>query len=381
MIKQSIIFLISLLISVALAKSPEANKIPRAPDNILLGQGQSWFYKTTTASNPQKLIFREPVAHEIPIINQAKDLFERSSAKAMALLDGNEVVWLSYKAPATEKSLYMSYSIGKTVTSMAVGKAICANKLSKEDVVEKLLPDLVNTDLGKATVHDLLRMSSGTWEGHADTTIYSSDQAKLIFSGKLNFYDLLKDHNINSGHKNLLGNKRVPGEVFAYRSTDPLALGVIINKATKVSYAEWVEKEILSNVAISEPAIIGQDKLGYGWADGNLRLSFNDWLRFAVWVKEQEKKQGCFGDYVREASRTQIKNLSKTVGQNFDGYGYFLWTDNLLLRDSYWAVGYGGQRIGWTRKNNRMIIVFSNAEDWMLDLYQLYRDWSNLELK
>lgn len=375
-LKQTILVLASLFLSTALAAPAEVDKIPYAPDEVLLGKGQPWFHNTTTAVNPQQLIFRKPYDYEMPVINQAKELFERSSAKAMALLDSNEVVWLSYKLPATEQNMYMSYSIGKTVTSMAIGKAICANKLSMDDVVEKLLPDLANTDLGKATVRDLLRMSSGTWEGNKDTTVHSPEQIKQIWTGKIGFYDILKTPTINSAHKNFLGDKRKPGEEFAYRSTDPLMLGVIINKVTKTTYAEWVEKEVLLDIPISKSAIVGQDKLGYGWADGNLRLFFEDWLRFAVWVKKNEKAEGCFGDYVRAASKTQIKNLSKRFGQTFEGYGYLLWTDNLLLQDSYWAVGYGGQRIGWNRSNNRIIVVFSNAENWMLDLYQLYRDWA-----
>jgi CubicO group peptidase (beta-lactamase class C family) len=78
---------------------------------------------------------------------------------------------------------------------------------------------------------------------------------------------------------------------------------------------------------------------------------------------------------VRAASTTQISNNTQT-GISFGGYGYLIWTDNNRLADSYWAVGYGGQRIGWNHKNNRILIAFSNVENYMSDLYWLYKDWA-----
>jgi len=41
-------------------------------------------------------------------------------------------------------------------------------------------------------------------------------------------------------------------------------------------------------------------------------------------------------------------------------------------------VGYGGQRIGLDLKSDRMIVVFSNVENWMPEVYELGRDWMRL---
>jgi hypothetical protein len=46
--------------------------------------------------------------------------------------------------------------------------------------------------------------------------------------------------------------------------------------------------------------------------------------------------------------------------------------------NSYWASGYGGQRIAWNHKNQRILIAFSDIENYMDDLYWLYRDWSSV---
>jgi CubicO group peptidase (beta-lactamase class C family) len=221
-------------------------------------------------------------------------------------------------------------------------------------------------------------MASGTWEGNPDSTIRTNKQNADMDSGQLSFLDVLITPKVSSAHKNLFGSLRKPGEELAYKDTDPLTLGVMINKTTGTTFAKWVEQEVLLPAGIETGGIVGQDKFSYGFSSGNVRLTLNDWMRFAWWVKQNESAQGCFGDFVREASKTQIANSSKKFGKSFDGYGYLIWTENARLRDSYWAVGHGGQRIGWNHKNNRMLIAFSNVENYMDDIYWLYKDWANL---
>jgi len=376
------ILLLSALLLLPLSASaqlPSVGGNPSVPDSWLLGNGQRWHHQTAKSNTPSQLIFRQPTPTEKPIVEKAMRIFETSSAKSMALLDGNNVVWVGYKEPSNEQSLFFSMSIGKTVASMAVGKAICAGKFSINSVTEDLVPELNGTALGKATVRDLLMMASGTWEGNPDSTIATPKQFADIDSGLISTLDVLKTSQVSSAHKNLFGSTRKPGDEFAYKSTDPLVLGVIINKTTGTTYARWVEQEVLQPAGIETAGVIGQDRSNYGNSAGNMRLTLNDWMRFAVWVKQNEITQGCFGNYIREASKTQISNKSKRSGKLFDGYGYFIWTENARLRDSYWAVGHGGQRVAWNHKNNRILIAFSNIENYMDDLYWLYRDWAEIK--
>lgn len=371
-------YALTLLPLMANAQLPSAGQFAMAPDEWLLSNGQTWHHMTRSARTASQLVFRQPQDSEKPIVEKAKQLFERSSAKGMALFDGNQVVWVGYKPPADPGKRFLSFSVGKTVTAMAVGKALCEGKLSLDGQVSKIIPELSGTDLGEATIEDLLKMSSGTWHGNPDSTIITAEQDQRVRSGSMNFMDVLSTSKVNTAEKNFDGKSRKPGEYFAYRSTDPLTLGVALNKASGTTYAKYVEREVLIPAGIERPGIIGQDHAGFGGADGNVRLHLEDWIRFAVWVKANESDSGCFSDYVRKATTLQISNKSKKSGMAFDGYGFLTWTDNIKRRDSYWAVGHGGQRIGWNHANNRMLIAFSNVENYMLDLYTLYADWAAL---
>ena len=373
-----LLYLLLFLSVPAHSQSPTAGNYAAAPDDWLLGSGQRWHYHTDTAPKPQELTVREPTGSEIAIVDKAKAMLNNSSTKAIALIDGNKIVWVGYKSPANSNSTFLSFSIGKTVTSMAVGKAICSGKLSLTDSAESFVPELKGTDLGRATVQQLLKMSSGTSAINPDSSIMSSEQQRDMFLGKMSFVDILKTSNISDAYQGLLGNKRKAGETFDYHSTDPLLLGVILNRSTGATYAKWVEKEVLIPAGISHKAIIGQDHFGYGQSDGNVRMTLEDWGRFALWVKRNEGGADCFSRYVKEATNTQISNSIKREGKAFDGYGYLVWTENNRQKNSYWAVGYGGQRIAWNHNNQRILIVFSSIENYMDDLYGLYRDWSSL---
>ncbi len=359
------------------AQLPSTGQFAFAPDEWLLSNGQVWHYQTKAAKPASTLVFREPLSHEKEIVERAQRLFERSSAKAMALVDANQVVWVGYKFPASSSSRFLSFSVGKTVTAMAVGKAICEGKLSLDDQVGKVIPELSGTDLGKATIEHLLKMSSGTWAGNPDTTIWTSEQDQRVRSGSMTYLDILATSQVSTAARNSQGIPLKPGEQFIYRSTDPLTLGVVLNKTTGTTYAKYVEREVLIPAGIRRPAIIGQDHFGFGTSDGNVRMYLDDWIRFAAWVKASESGSGCFSDYIRRAVNKQIPNTRK-IGAHFEGYGYQIWTDNSKHRDSYWAVGHGGQRIGWNHANTRILIAFSNVENYMADLYDLYAQWATL---
>lgn len=187
---------------------------------------------------------------------------------------------------------FLSFSVGKTVTAMAVGKAICEGKLARDHRAGAVIPALEGTDLGSATIEDLLKMSSGTWRGNPNSTVWTADEDRRIRSGSMTLRDLLSTRKVSTAETNALGVRLKPGERFLYRGTDPLALGVALNQATQMTYAQYVEQEVLIPAGIERPAIIGQDRAGFGVADGNIRLFLDDWIRFALWVKRHESGSG-----------------------------------------------------------------------------------------
>ncbi len=341
--------------------------------------GPKWWYQAQPSKTITMLDTRQATRTEQQVIDRVSQMMTQYPIKAVALIDGNKVVHQDFNAPAGPISLIYGFSMGKTVTSMMVGQAICQNKLSLTTKAEELIPELKGKQLGSTTVRDLLRMASGTKHEDNDGNMFTPDQGKQWTAGTLNLVDVIAEDRNATAEKGVFSDYK-PGEHFAYKNSNPSALGMMVSRATGMTYAQWMQANVLDPMGAAEKGIVAQDKNGDGLAEGALRLRFEDWIRFAMWVKASSKEQGCFGDYVRAATKTQIKNgpakSQRHSGQLFAGYGYLTWTDNEIAPNMYWASGYGGQRIGWSNDSDRIIIVFSGAENWMPALYELGKAWN-----
>jgi CubicO group peptidase (beta-lactamase class C family) len=387
--RRSLIASLSIAAAVALTSAsapaqnaPISDGVTMAPDEWLLAnRGQPWWYSVRPSETPSALRTRAPSDSERAVVDRARALLNGRPAKGFALLDGDSVVYMDFKAPADADSVFFGFSMGKTVTAMAVGQAICDGKLRFETKAGDLVPQLKGTALGQATVRDLLRMASGAAEALSDSSIWTPEQFKRWGQGNLTILESVTEDRVSKAARGVFSNDK-PGERFSYKSTDPMVLGMMVTRAANMPYSYWVQKTIFDPMRIARPGFVVQDKQGDGATDAAIRLRLEDWIRFAQWVKRSSKAQGCFGDFVRAAMSTQIENAgtlaTRKSGKQFGGYGYLVWTDNALAPDTAWALGHGGQRIGWHKNSDRMVVVFSNAENWMPDVYALAKDWSRV---
>lgn len=369
----------------AYAQNPTQDGAAAAPDAwLFVRDGQPWWYKSTPSPKPVELKRREPTAAEQPIVERVKSLMATRPARAFALMDGDTVVYQQFNAPANEDSVIFGFSMGKTVTAMGVGQAICAGKMKYETKASELVPQLSGKALGNATVRDLLRMASGTTDGNADSSIWSGDQARAWGQGNLNLVDLVTDDRVAKAQRGVFSDFK-PGEATSYKSTDPILLAIMTAKATGTPWSQWIQQSVLNPMGAAKTGIYVQDRQQNGAADGGMRMRMEDWQRFALWVKRSSTEQGCFGDFVREAFKTQIKNgnspADRKFGKLFAGYGFLTWTENSAAPNTVWASGWGGQRTGWSTEpnNNRMVITFSNVESWMPEVYEVARDWMRVK--
>lgn len=352
------------------------------PDELLLNNpGRPWWYASKPAASPRPLGTRAPRQDEQDVVARARSLLASTPAKAIALLDGGDVVFLEYKAPAGPESVFFGASMGKTVTAMIAGQAVCGGRFSLDAKAKDLVPELRGKALGEATARDLLRMASGAADPASDSSIMTKEDVVAWWTGRLALVDLVAADSHAKAARGIFSDYR-PGEQFSYKSTDPVTLGIMIHRASGRPMSAWFQSAIVDPMGGAFAGSYAQDPKLDGLADSGVRLRLQDWLRFAVWVKQSSKEPGCFGDHVRAAMKTQIANgsnaASRKTGKLFGGYGYYVWTDNAIAPDTAWALGYGGQRIGWDLKSDRIVVAFSNEETWMPEVYDLGKRWMSL---
>lgn len=362
--------------------APKDGNVYTAPDEwLLFSSGRPWWYQTDVVPGSPAPHTRAPTKDEQAIVDRARTLLNSRPARAIALLDGDSVIYAEYKPPADADSVFFGLSMGKTVTAMAVGQAICSGFLTFETKAGDVVPQLQGTALGKATVRDLLRMASGAAEPLDDTTIWTPEQFKNWNRGNLTILESVTEERVSKGARGFFSEYK-PGEHFSYKATDPMVLGLMVTRATGKPFAYWVQETILSPMGAAKTGFIVQDRDGDAASDAGIRLRMEDWIRFAQWVKRSSKQTTCFGDFVRASQTTQMTNgigpATRKVGKEFGGYGYLTWTDNATAANTAWARGAGGQEISWHRDSDRMLVVFAVSENWLSDVYQLARDWNQV---
>ena len=209
--------------------------------------------------------------------------------------------------------------------------------------------------------------------------MWTPDQFKEWNRGNLNLVNLVTDDRVAKAAKGVFSDFKL-GEAFAYKSSDPILLGLMVSRSIGMSWSQWIQEKILNPIGAAKSGLYVQDRQQNGLSDSGLRMRMEDWIRFGLWVKRSSKEFGCFGDFVRVATTTQIANgtssATRKMGKMFGGYGYLTWTENSAAPHTTWASGWGGQRISWHHHSDRMVVVFSNVESWMPEVYELAKDWN-----
>lgn len=313
------------------------------------------------------------------------NLQDEKYTKAIILVD-DQNVYMSSKEIVDAQTLFYTASVAKTLTSVAIGQAMCFGYLKLDDSVASYLPEMKGKTLGTATIKDLLMMASGVADlssnlvGGSGNFLKIEERDTYWFDPKFSFTSLILREEFLISHRSLFSDVK-PGQRFSYNNINPMWLGLIINRSTGKTYAEWLQEVIFNPAGFEGGGFIAQDSEGVASADGvfGIRLKITDWVRFAKWFRESYEKNDCLGQYLRDASIKQIQNGK---GQNyrrteseFFGYGYLIWNEHRRSSRSFWALGYGGQMIGWNKENRKIVITMMNLENLTDKVVDFYDNW------
>ena len=262
--------------------------------------------------------------------------FSRFATKALMVASRNSIVYEKYGTGVDSRSTPLGYSMSKSLTGLAVGKALCRGDLALDDPASKYLPRLGETSWGKATVKQLLQMQSGAFKTDLKYSGHKSQQmqnylGKSISNGTMrdSFVDLM----LKNDDRTLPAGKR-----FYYNNLDTVALGLLVENATKTPFATFFEKYLW------EPS--GAENAGAWLVNSNKEVSnYNgfsatarDWLQFGAYVLAELKGgDECFKNFLKEATSTQVNSMGSS-----STYGYQIWTECERGID-FCFTGYGGQ--------------------------------------
>lgn len=251
------------------------------------------------------------------------------------VLQNNKIRLEAYGEGVAQESLWTSFSMAKSVTSMLLGIALEEGAIeSLEDELQKYIPELEGYDYGKVSVYQLLTMTSGiAWnEDYEDT---NSDVAQMY----QNPCSDQESHILT--YMKALEFAHQPGEHWNYSTGETDLIGILLQRATKTSLAAYLSEKIWKPIGMEHCAYWLADECSNENIGGSgLSASLRDYARLGSLMLNR----GIYANssiLSEEWIETSTSLLFETDGQG-GGYGHSWWR---FKDGSYAAVGIFGQML------------------------------------
>lgn len=196
-----------------------------------------------------------------------KDAMDYINVPSAAIVIQNDtIIFEHYSGGWDRNSQSCIFSVTKTITSMLCGIALKEGYIkSVNDPVTEYIPELKEADpmFSQLKIEHLLDMTAGLKFNENYSWNPFSKIARLYMGN--NTLKVLKS----------LKFSNTPGENFSYDSATTAILGLVIERATGQSYAEYLSDKVWEPLGMEKDALIGLDSKKYHVAKSFAGLTTN----------------------------------------------------------------------------------------------------------
>lgn len=249
--------------------------------------------------------------------------------------------------------------MNKTVVGMLIGIALDKGIIkSIDDPAERYVPELAGVAYGKATISQLLRMSSGVRKTPA-VGQGPSDEGPFfqVMMGQ-------RPESVLQFLREVQGGEFEPGSKFRYMSTDAVVLGYVLTKASGKTLSDLCSEWIWQDIGADQDAQwqLMKDDVEYG--GGNVFATLRDYGRLGMLMAQEGKVGGKqvipkkWFDLATDPDE-QAWAFKPLNTKAWFGYGYLTWifplrTTTIGMRGAF------GQSI-FVQPKSRIVMVITGA--------------------
>ncbi|WP_395022956.1 serine hydrolase domain-containing protein [Dongia sp.] len=218
-------------------------------------------------------------------------LLDETFTDGLLVLKGGSIRAERYYNGMTARSLHLSQSVAKSVTSAVCGILVGRGLIDPARLVTDYLPELADTAYQGATLQQVLDMRSGVKFSEDYTDRYCEvgqmDVAcgwKPIppgsdpdFKWPAHIWELILS---------LKTLERPHGAEFNYRSIETDVIAFCMERVTGKRLPELVSEEIWQKLGVEESASFTVDSAGYALACGGFNATLRDYGRFGQMILE-----------------------------------------------------------------------------------------------
>jgi CubicO group peptidase (beta-lactamase class C family) len=196
------------------------------------------------------------------------DLLAQTGTQAFIIVQDDRVVYESYMDGASRDTVFNSFSMAKSFTSVLIGIAVDEGKISSiDDPLIKYVPELQGRGYDALTLRDMLRMSTGIqFKQDADVPVllhaFQDDDSRQYYTenlSKLLFSVQRSDEPV--------------GAAFRYNDYYALLEGLVLDRVTGETVAQYTQYKLWQPMAMEYPAAWGVDSTADGLEKTNTALN------------------------------------------------------------------------------------------------------------
>jgi CubicO group peptidase (beta-lactamase class C family) len=270
------------------------------------------------------------------------DFVKNTRVAGMIMVHQGDVLYERYELGSSPSTLWVSYSIAKSVVSLLYGAAIADGYIRDvNDPVTAYLPRLAGGAYDGVTIKQLLQMSSGVaWredyvDPEADVSKSPSEILALI------------------DYMQALPRAAVPGTVFNYSTGETNLAGAVLRAAIGNNLATYLTHKIWRPFGMQADGnwMLGAPG-GVEYGGCCISATLRDYARIGLFAmgggRAADGRRILPADWISESTAASANN---------PGYGYFWW---LRPDGAYAAVGIYGQMI-WIDPHSETVIAIHSA--------------------
>lgn len=285
--------------------------------------------RTVKAGDPQPWIQSEAY-NTVSIPEKYLPVFEQLGTVAYVIIKDSTLLFEQYWEDYSPESHSNSFSMAKSIVSLAIGAAIDDGFIKDVDQpVSDFYPEFQGYNGKPLTLRHLLTMSAGVDFDEAYSSPFSPT-TKLYYGD-----DLLQI---------ALGMKEIeePGVNFIYQSGVTQLLAFIVEKATGENISSYVSRKFWTPMNAEEDALWSLDKKdGIEKAYCCFNSNARDFARFGQLILNEGEwngKQLISSSYLKEATTPDTSLLFKEYNETNHCYGF-----------QFWHLTYNGMEIPYMR--------------------------------
>lgn len=285
--------------------------------------------RTVKAGDPQPWIQSEAY-NTVSIPEKQLPVFEQLGTVAYVIIKDSTLLFEQYWEDYSPESHSNSFSMAKSIVSLAIGAAIDDGFIKDVDQpVSDFYPEFQGYNEKPLTLRHLLTMSAGVDFDEAYSSPFSPT-TKLYYGDDL--------------QQIALGMKEIeePGVNFIYQSGVTQLLAFIVEKATGENISSYVSRKFWTPMNAEEDALWSLDKKdGIEKAYCCFNSNARDFARFGQLILNKgdwNGRQLISSSYLKEATTPDTGLLFKEYNETNHCYGF-----------QFWHLTYNGMEIPYMR--------------------------------